>query len=70
MADADGPALAEQIYKYMFRRVGRGKGRETVENGVDFRDSAEALHNAIKALRDRKEGFPLEKWINFVHIGA
>ncbi|KAG8948078.1 hypothetical protein FRC03_000847 [Tulasnella sp. 419] len=70
MADADGPALAEQIYKYMFRRVGRGKGRETVENGVDFRDSAEALHNAIKALRERKEGFPLEKWINFVHIGA
>ncbi|KAG8942254.1 hypothetical protein FRC03_003473 [Tulasnella sp. 419] len=71
MADEDGPALAEQVYKHMFRRVGKGKGKEGKdEMVVDFRDAAEALHTAVKALREREEGFPLERWINFVHIGV
>jgi len=59
MADVDGPILAQEFYKYMFRDAG---------NKVDFRDSAEALQRAIRTMR--KNRVPLERWIMFVHIGA
>ncbi|KAG8944893.1 hypothetical protein FRC03_001873 [Tulasnella sp. 419] len=69
MADVDGPILAEEVYKFMFRKVRNQTGMEGVNEGVvDYRDAAEALSVATKALRDR--GVPLERWINFVHIGA
>lgn len=56
MADEDGPIMAEEFYRHMFR------------NGpaaVDCRDVARALSKAIRELRRRK--VPLERWINFVH---
>ena len=59
MDDRDGPIVSKEFYKYMFRNPG---------NKADFRDSAEALNMAIRALR--KNGVPLERWILFVHIGA
>jgi CHAT domain-containing protein len=59
MADIDGPVLAKEFYTYMFRKPG---------NKVDFRDSAEGLNRAIRALR--KNRVPLERWIMFVHFGA
>jgi len=59
MVDEDGPRIAKEFYKHMFRNP---------ENKVDFRDSAEALNVAIRAMR--KNGVPLERWIMFVHIGA
>ncbi|KAG8958533.1 hypothetical protein FRC03_009034 [Tulasnella sp. 419] len=62
MADLDGPSVAQEVYKHMFRRV------ELQEGTVDFRDAAEALHLATKKLRDSK--VPVERWINFIHIGA
>jgi hypothetical protein len=59
MADIDGPVLAKEFYTYMFRKPG---------NKVDFRDSAEGLNRAIRALR--KNRVPLERWVMFVHFGA
>jgi CHAT domain-containing protein len=59
MADLDGPIVAEEFYKYMFRDP---------EKKADFRNSAEALSFAVRALR--KKGVPLERWILFIHIGA
>ncbi|KAG8931225.1 hypothetical protein FRC02_003040 [Tulasnella sp. 418] len=64
MADADGPVVAEEVYKYMFRR-----GRN-IHGGVlvDIRDAAAALNIAMNILRAR--GVPVDRWISFVHIGA
>jgi len=59
MDDQDGPTISKEFYKHMFRKPG---------NEADFRDSAEALNVAIRALR--KNRVPLERWILFVHIGA
>ena len=59
MDDRDGPTISKEFYKHMFREPG---------NKADFRDSAEALNVAIRALR--KKCVPLERWILFVHIGA
>jgi CHAT domain-containing protein len=59
MADIDGPDVAEDFYGYMFREAG-GAG--------DFRDSAVALNHATREMRKRR--VPVDRWINFVHIGA
>jgi len=59
MDDEDGPTISKEFYKHMFRKSG---------NEANFRDSAEALNVAIRAMR--KNGVPLERWILFVHIGA
>jgi tetratricopeptide (TPR) repeat protein/CHAT domain-containing protein len=59
MADEDGPTISKEFYKYMFRTSG---------NKANFKDSAEALNVAIRAMR--KNRVPLERWIFFVHIGA
>ncbi|KAG9011296.1 hypothetical protein FRB93_003098 [Tulasnella sp. JGI-2019a] len=58
MADEDGPVLAKEFYKYMFRN-----GPE----GANYRDSARALNVATKVLRRKR--VPLERWIGFVHYG-
>jgi hypothetical protein len=36
--------------------------------GGNFRDSAAALNHATRAMRRR--GVPIDRWVNFVHIGA
>jgi CHAT domain-containing protein len=59
MVDIDGPDVAEDFYKYMFRNAG---------SPGDFRDSAIALNHATREMRRR--GVPVDQWINFVHIGA
>jgi CHAT domain-containing protein len=59
MVDIDGPDIAEDFYRYMFREAG-GAG--------DFRDSAAALNHATREMR--KRGVPIDRWINFIHIGA
>jgi CHAT domain-containing protein/tetratricopeptide (TPR) repeat protein len=59
MGDLDAPDLTHDFYKYMFRRPG---------STVDFKDSAMALNRATRQMRSR--GVPVERWINFVHIGA
>ncbi|KAG9011713.1 hypothetical protein FRB94_007946 [Tulasnella sp. JGI-2019a] len=58
MADVDGPDVAEEFYKYVFRNGER----------ADYTDAASALAAATSALRRKK--VPLERWINFVHYGA
>ncbi|KAJ7037796.1 CHAT domain-containing protein [Mycena alexandri] len=59
MADNDGPHVAREFYRHLFR-LGQDK--------ANARDSAVALSTATKYLR--KMGVPLDRWINFVHIGA
>ncbi|KAG8887122.1 hypothetical protein FRB98_000482 [Tulasnella sp. 332] len=55
--DEDGPAVAEESYKYMFRN-----GPEA----ADCRDASEGLTKAIGALRRRK--VPLERWITICSL--
>ncbi|KAF7975368.1 hypothetical protein HWV62_9695 [Athelia sp. TMB] len=65
MVDEDGPRVAQVFYRHMFR-----------EN--DSRKSAEALHKVIKAMRGntgpwarcKGEGEGLQRWANYIHIGA
>ncbi|KZP26318.1 hypothetical protein FIBSPDRAFT_1040863 [Athelia psychrophila] len=65
MADVDGPRVAEVFYKHMFK-------------GNDSRKSAEALHKVITTMRHKTgpwedtmgEGEPLQRWANYIHIGA
>jgi hypothetical protein len=59
MADIDGPDVAEDFYGYMFREAGAAG---------DFRGSAAALNHATREMRKRR--VPIDRWINFVHIGA
>ncbi|KAG8927516.1 hypothetical protein FRC02_008088 [Tulasnella sp. 418] len=66
MADIDGPVVAEEVYKYIYRHVlshGQTKG-----SLVDFTDAAQGLNIATRVLR--QNNVPVERWINFVHIGA
>jgi CHAT domain-containing protein len=59
MADVDGPTVVEAFYRNMFG-----------ENGekLNHTNAAKALNLATKELR--KRGVPLDRWINFIHIGA
>ncbi len=59
MNDSDGPVLAEAFYKHMLRN-----GQEN----ADVRDSAEAVHLATKAMRER--GVPIQRWATFIHLGV
>jgi hypothetical protein len=54
----DGPVLLRIFYKYMFRegRIG------------DFRYSAAALNHRTREMRKRR--VPIDRWVNFIHIGA
>jgi CHAT domain-containing protein len=60
MDDEDGPDVAEDFYRYMFRDLESGK--------VDFREAAMAINLATREMRKKK--LPLSRWVNFVHIGA
>jgi hypothetical protein len=59
MTDIDGPDVAEDFYRYMFHKTGAAG---------DFRGSAAALNYATRMMRVRD--VPIDRWINFVHIGA
>ncbi|KAK7678968.1 hypothetical protein QCA50_017911 [Cerrena zonata] len=59
MVDEDGPDVADSFYGYMFPEDG---------NVVSFKESAVALNIVTKEMRRRK--VPLDRWVNFVHIGA
>ncbi|KAI5117380.1 hypothetical protein M0805_001923 [Coniferiporia weirii] len=61
MDDQDGPFLARELYKRMLSE------KETRETG--FRRSARALCEVTKKMRGEK-GMTIERWVNFVHIGA
>ncbi|KAE9391503.1 hypothetical protein BT96DRAFT_1024038 [Gymnopus androsaceus JB14] len=59
MADEDAPALSRDFYTYMLRNG---------PNGVDVKESARALHEAVQEMR--KRGVPAERWSTFIHIGV
>ena len=59
MADVDGPDVADDFYGYMIPQNGPLK---------EFMQSAEGLNVVTKEMRKRK--IPLDRWVNFVHIGA
>ncbi|KAJ7767933.1 CHAT domain-containing protein [Mycena maculata] len=52
--DEDGPAVAEVVYDNIFKQD---------------KTSAEALHLAVKKLKDTRN-VPPERWVPFIHIGA
>ncbi|KAG8957468.1 hypothetical protein FRC03_010118 [Tulasnella sp. 419] len=64
MPDVDGPVIAEEVYKHMLLR----ERRDFHGPHMDYRDAAEALNSAANIMR--KNGIPVDRWINFVHIGA
>ncbi|KAF7966760.1 hypothetical protein HWV62_37203 [Athelia sp. TMB] len=65
MADEDGPKVAQVFYRHMFK-----------EN--DPRKSADALQKVVTAMRKKvgpwksavDEGELLQRWANYIHIGA
>ncbi|KAF8207786.1 CHAT domain-containing protein [Mycena galopus ATCC 62051] len=57
MNDQDGPLVAEKFYSHLFR-----DGRQPQAT-----DTAEALHFAVKELRN--QNVPYERWIPFIHMG-
>ncbi|KAF8992887.1 CHAT domain-containing protein [Cyathus striatus] len=59
MTDVDGPVITEAFYKSMLKD---GWG------GADFRNSAVALNEVTRKMRDLK--ISLNRCVNFVHIGA
>ncbi|KLO05393.1 hypothetical protein SCHPADRAFT_933660 [Schizopora paradoxa] len=59
MADVDGPDVADDFYSHMI---------SDNEKAMDFIQSAVGLNVAVKEMRKRK--VPLDRWVNFVHIGA
>ncbi|KAH8115661.1 CHAT domain-containing protein [Phellopilus nigrolimitatus] len=60
MADDDGPFVAKKFYECML-------AEDSPE--VAFKRSAKALHETIQRLR-RRRGMTVERWVNFIHIGA
>jgi CHAT domain-containing protein len=58
MVDDDGPIIADAFYRHMYCHG----------DTVNVRDTAEALNIATRKLK--KQGVPLDQWINFIHIGA
>jgi tetratricopeptide (TPR) repeat protein/CHAT domain-containing protein len=58
MVDDDGPDIADAFYKHMFCNT----------DTIDLRHAAEALNTATRDLR--KKGVSLDRWTNFIHIGA
>ncbi|KAF9062631.1 CHAT domain-containing protein [Rhodocollybia butyracea] len=58
MADVDGPVITEAFYGYMLRDGGSGSSE----------GSAAALDAAARLLREN--GVPLDRWVNFIHIGV
>lgn len=63
MVDADGPVLTKDFYKEMVLDVDPQYPSE-----VGFKRAARSLCSAAKKLR--KKRVDLERWVNFVHIGA
>ena len=63
MADNDGKDLVEDFYRSTFM----GKGHSS--SVPYYERTAKALRDAVRKLR-RKEGVPLERWVNYVHYGA
>ncbi|KDQ61799.1 hypothetical protein JAAARDRAFT_123635 [Jaapia argillacea MUCL 33604] len=57
--DDIGPDLAKEFYQHMFHRS---------DGPADFRDAAKALSLATRAMRQK--GVSLDRWIQYVHIGA
>jgi CHAT domain-containing protein len=58
MNDKDGPLVAETFYSHLFRD----------DRQPQATDAAEALHLAVKELREKK--VPYERWIPFIHMGV
>lgn len=62
MVDGDGPRVAKQFYEEMLR-VEEGSGAEQ-----RYTRAARSLWKVTKRMRRKR--VPLNRWVNFVHIGA
>lgn len=58
MCDTDAAYLARHFYSRVMKLGGQ------------YSNAAEALHFAIRKLRERPESSSVERWSMFVHIGA
>ncbi|KAJ7927354.1 hypothetical protein B0H13DRAFT_1598752, partial [Mycena leptocephala] len=59
--DQDAPLITKALYDDLFRNADR------TSDPPNLNESAEALHFAVKNLRDR--GVPFQRWVPFVHYG-
>ena len=59
MSDEDGPVIAREFYKDLFKLGGAA---------YDARNAAYALHHAVWHMR--KSGVPASRWAPFVHYGV
>ncbi len=64
LQDDDGPRVAREFYEYMFAEPEEGEE-------VGYVRSARALNKVTRSMRrEREYKQSLERWVNFVHIGA
>ena len=63
MMDADGPELAGRFYRRLLRQKKGGPVQ------IDVRDTAEAMHKVVSAMRLSKHVTP-DRWIPFIHMGV
>jgi len=62
--DYDGPRVAKEFYEYMFAEPKEGEE-------VGYMRAARALNKVTRSMRREKDyKRSLERWVNFVHIGA
>ncbi|EKM60603.1 uncharacterized protein PHACADRAFT_133212 [Phanerochaete carnosa HHB-10118-sp] len=67
LQDEDGPTFAKAFYDALFAEQ-RDKSDTPQGSEVGFKRAARALCSAAKEMR--RNGANLERWVNFVHIGA
>lgn len=60
MEDTDGPVMAENFYKEIFKADCGGGGRHEL--------AATALWKAVRWLK-KKRDIPIARWSNYIHIG-
>ncbi|EKM52591.1 uncharacterized protein PHACADRAFT_211831 [Phanerochaete carnosa HHB-10118-sp] len=66
LQDDDGPMFADYFYRAIFAE--KDDEDATHASEVGFKKAARALCSATKEMRRRKVS--VERWVNFVHIGA
>ena len=63
MVDKDGPDVTKHFYRRMLKD--KGKDGHSVEK---HKRAAHSLHFAVQKMRRAK--YSIDRWANFVHIGA
>jgi hypothetical protein len=65
MDDRDGPKIADTFYEHLFKNCSPDTTPPVLP---DLTQAAEALHVAVRKLRD-EGNIPFRRWVPFVYYG-